>query len=105
MVMCGSGIEYDRGIAVASHRAGANTALYWEEKEEELSPDLLTQSLERINSPLTDEVRRFEDAEIYCKAALHLVDMASGGDHSQGCPAERRGRSSRQVPLVPRAVF
>jgi len=78
VVSCGSGSEYDQAIALASHRTGANTALYWEENDEELTADLVTDSLERINSPLTAELRRLGDVEIYCKAALHLAEIAAG---------------------------
>lgn len=47
-------------------------------KDEELTTQLVTRSFEAIKSPLTDELRQFEDVELYCKAAPHLADIAAG---------------------------
>jgi hypothetical protein len=90
VVTCDSGEEYDEAIALASRHDGVNTAIYWEQTEECLTASLLGKALELVNSPLTDELRKFRDVEIYSKAALHLIEIAAGSGRPLAGVAQRK---------------
>ena len=52
------------------------SVIYFGETFEDLSPQFIENSVARINSPLTDELKSLPEynAEIYCKAVLFLVN-------------------------------
>lgn len=53
------------------------SVIYFGETFEDLSPQFIEKSVDRINSPLTDELKSLPEynPEIYCKAVLFLFDF------------------------------
>jgi len=78
VVTCSNARAYSDAIALASRRKGENTAVYWEQREEDLTVDVIENARTFVNSPLTTKLRGFRDKEIYSKAALHLIDVVAG---------------------------
>ena len=74
--------RYDQSIAEATHRQCTTTALYLEQAKTALSPAVVKEAVDFINSPLTDRLRQLEDIEIYPKCVLHLLGFVGGSYQS-----------------------
>ncbi len=96
------GEKYNEAVAFASNRDGANTAIYWEQTAEDLTANLLDTALDSVNSPLTDQLRKLRDDEIYSKAALHLIEIAAGTGRSLAGVAQ--AKAWRLIAALPRGA-
>src|SRR5262245_32783310 len=67
---CSSAHEYENQIALATHAEGERRAIYWPQRNVELSEGALRNPLDFTNSPLTDWLRRHHAVDVLVKAVL-----------------------------------
>src|SRR5262249_54164376 len=73
-----SAFEYEREIALATHRQEQCSAVYWGRDKDVFSPKLFKNAFDYANSPLTDKLRQNFQQSIYAKITLPLIDRTRG---------------------------
>ncbi|MBM4043793.1 MAG: hypothetical protein FJ279_01640 [Planctomycetes bacterium] len=71
---CSSKTDYENEIALGTHGSHGNRAVYWPQRQFDLTEAMVRDAFAFTNSPLTDWLRRSHATDVLAKAALHLWD-------------------------------
>lgn len=72
VAICDNRQSYENAIAVATYAEDVATAVYWAERQEPFTVEMLVDGVRYLNSPLTSKIKVIAGEDVYIKLVAHL---------------------------------